>query len=97
MSNIAELKEIYIRSQIKVNTLIEQQIKEDTNKKVETITREGGANSRTFWNIRRKLINHNRNEDYTTKDENGKKIDSASISLFVVQYLRCDGRKARLQ
>ena len=76
MSNIAELKEIYIRSQIKVNTLIEQQIKEDTNKKVETITREGGANSRTFWNIRRQLINHNRNEDYTTKDENGNKTDN---------------------
>ena len=76
MSNITELKEIYIRSQIKVNTLIEQQIKEDTNKKVEKIISEGGANSNTFWNIRRKLINHNKNEDYTTEDENGNKIDN---------------------
>ena len=76
MSNLTELKEIYIRSQIKVNTLIEQQIKEDTNKKVEKIISEGGANSNTFWNIRRKLINHNKNEDYTTKDENGNKIDN---------------------
>ncbi len=39
--------------------------------KVNQIIKDGGANSNTFWRIRKQVTNHNRRDDIETKDENG--------------------------
>ena len=64
----------YINSQKTVKTLIEEQLKANTLTKVNRIIKEGGANSNTFWKIRKQLLNHNKNNEYETKNEDGEQI-----------------------
>ena len=71
---------MYIESQLKVKSLIEKQIKEKTQKKVYQIIKEGGVKSSTFWNIRKQLLNHNKNDAYETRDEEGKTIENPEMS-----------------
>ena len=78
--NKASLKHIYIESQLKVKSLIEKQIKEKTQKKVYQIIKEGGVKSSTFWNIRKQLLNHNKNDAYETRDEEGKTIENPEMA-----------------
>ena len=73
-SNKNETKIQYLISQTKVRNLMEQQQRHNVAQTVNQIIQEGGANSKTFWTIRKKLLNHNKNDEYETIDENDKKI-----------------------
>ncbi len=64
----------YIEAQFTLKQLVDTQIKDNINNTTEKIIREGGANSTTFWNIRKQLLKHNNQEIYPIKDENGKPI-----------------------
>ena len=62
-------------------------MKDTTKEKVDLIIKEGGANSNTFWNIRKQMISHNKNDEYDTKDENGRKInDPEETKELVAEY-----------
>ena len=63
------------------------QHRQNTRKKAEQITREGGVKSNTFWNIRKQILNHNKNDNYDTYDEEGKPItDPHEIKEHVANY-----------
>ncbi len=66
-----QLKDQYINSQKQVRQLIEETMKQLIKDKVNQIIKDGGANSNTFWRIRKQVTNHNRRDDIETKDENG--------------------------
>ena len=83
----AELKNNYIDSQQNVKNLIRKQIQDTTKVKVNQIIKEEGANSKTFWNIRKQLINHNKNDEYDTKNEEGRKItDPEETKEHIANY-----------
>jgi hypothetical protein len=55
--------------------------------KINQITKEGGAKSNTFWLIRKQLLNHNKNDNYETKNEEGNTItDAEKIKEHVAKY-----------
>ena len=46
-----------------------------------------GANSNRIWNIRKQMISHNKNDEYDTKDEKGRKIiDPTETKEHVAEY-----------
>ena len=45
-----------------------------------TLLDEGGVKSSTFWNIRKQLLNHNKNDAYETRDEEGKTIENPEMA-----------------
>jgi hypothetical protein len=54
---------------------------------VNQITKEGGAKSNTFWRIGKQLLNHNKNYNYETKDEEGNTLtDPEEIREHVANY-----------
>ena len=58
-------KELYVKSQIILNDLIEKQIRANIELTTENIIKEGDVNSNTFWRLRKKLTNHNKGRVYT--------------------------------
>ena len=72
-TEIMKAKETYIESQITTRKLIEAENKKRTIKMINKIIDEGGANSTTFWKIRRR-ITKGKIEEYETIDEKGDTI-----------------------
>ena len=72
-------KEAYMNSQIKTRRLIEKETKTRTIKTINKIIEEGGANSTTFWRIRKRLT-RNRTDEYDTKDEEGNIIQNPKLA-----------------
>jgi len=68
-SNKTQMKTQYIESQKMVRHLIEKQNQENIRQTVNQIIKDGGANSNTFWRTRKKIMNHNKTEEYEIMDE----------------------------
>ena len=68
-----ELNE-YLNKQTELREQIEKHQRQELRKKINKIVEEGGAKSNTFWETRRRIINHNKEDNYDTKDENGNTI-----------------------
>ena len=71
-----ELTKRYLISQVNVRSLIEQQQRYNIGQTVNQIIHEGCANSNTFWNVRKTLLNHNNKDEYETIDEQDKKLSN---------------------
>jgi hypothetical protein len=52
-----------------VRHLIEKQNQENLRQTANQIIKDGGANSNTFWRTRKKIMNHNKTEEYEIIDE----------------------------
>ena len=74
------MKTIYIDSQKTVRNLIQNHQKQTLRKTADKIIKEGGSKSNNFWRTRKRIMNHNKNDDYETIDENEneKKIENPS-------------------
>ena len=86
-TNKHQLKCIYIESQKTVRHLIEKQHRESIKQTADKLIREGGANSNTFWKTRKRIMNHNNQDDYDTIDENGNPIkDPDTAKEHIADY-----------
>ena len=65
---IKDTKDQYVKAQRKVSELIKKETNKRTTQLIDKIVTEGGANSNTFWRIRKKLM--------TKKDDNYDTIDN---------------------
>ena len=81
-----QAKENYIASQKNVKRLVYKQIRKQNSELTERIIREGGVNSKTFWNIRKRIMNHNQIGEYTTKDEGRPIINSTESKEHIANY-----------
>ena len=82
-----QMKDKYIESQKTVRQLIEKQHRETIKQTADKLIREGGAKSNTFWKTRKKIMNHNNNDDYETIDEHGNTIaDPDTAKEHIADY-----------
>ena len=85
--NIIQLKTTYMNSQKNIRALIEEQHRANMRQRINKIITEGGANSNTFWKLRKKLMNHNKKDEYTTITEEGETLnDPQRAKEYIANY-----------
>ena len=57
-----QIKTTYMNSQKHIRALIEEQHRVNMRQRINKIITEGGANSNTFWKLRKRLMNHNKKD-----------------------------------
>jgi len=79
-------KDRYVKAQRKVSELIKKETNQRTTLLMEKIIAEGGANSNTFWNIRKKLT-ANKDDNYDTLDDDNNTItDPEKTKEHIANY-----------
>ena len=61
-----------------MRNLIQNHQEQTLRKAAYKIIKEGGSKSNNFWRTRKRIMNHNKNDDYETIDENENKIENPS-------------------
>ena len=68
-SNKAHILNQYIQAQINLKMAIKEEQKQTTEKRLNTLIKEGGTKSNMFWKTRKKLLNSNKRDQYDTITE----------------------------
>ena len=86
-SDTMEIKTKYIEAQKQVRKLIEQEHQTQIRKTTNQLIKQGGANSNMFWKLRKQLLNHNKQEEFDTINEEGDPVnDPTKAKKHIADY-----------
>ena len=79
--------EAYLNSQKALRSEIEELERHRVEQRINLITKHGGAGSDHFWRIRKKILNHNKENNHDLISEEGNKItDSQKAKEYIADY-----------
>ena len=96
----------YKQAQGELRQQIQKETKERTKAIMDTMIREGGTKSRSFWKIRKKLLKNNENLEKHMKDEDGNDIKNlkalrntsqTTTNIYTKQGTQQKGMKNKIQ